>query len=102
MAYTVPYSNTVSMHWWGMLASRLFNSGVIQQSTIKSAIAMPISVLKAYQYPMGYAIRGIPITTGILLPQYPNLEKLARIQGLDFSTAIHCVFVYPDAKDNDG
>lgn len=40
-------------------------------------IAILAAALKAYWYPMDYVIRGIPITTGILLPADPTLEKLA-------------------------
>jgi len=73
----------------------------MQKSTIISVIAVPTSVLKAYRYLMGYAIGGIHITAGIPLLKYPSLEKLARIQGLDFSTAIRCAFMCLDTKDND-
>lgn len=76
-------------------------SNLMQRSTIKSAITVPTSMLKAYRYPMGYSIGGIYITPGIPLPRNPGLEKLVRIQGLGFSTAIRCPFMCLDTKDND-
>ena len=52
MAYTIPYSNTVSMDWSGMIVSRLLNL-LRRHAATKSAIVMPISVVKAHRYPTG-------------------------------------------------
>lgn len=73
----------------------------MQQLTIKSAVVMSTAVLNAFS--VAYGLRNMRnlYNSRIPLPRNPGLEKLARIQGLGFSTAIRCTFMCLDTKDND-